>query len=163
MFRFLVFIAIALSILWGWPTMFQKPAVDMPPSLAVAEFSDVERQYYREVFDYAMETVPANGMYAWQTSSGIGKIYVGASFKSKSGSTCRSFNEQYTIAKKQDSNDGVACKREGRNGWCRLKKTDALTCAMEPPGNLFEKATQNTQGLIEAGKDLLGKAKGFLR
>lgn len=100
------------------------------------ELSDVEKGYYIKVFDYVMNVLKDNESYAWQSSDvNTGKITVGTLFTSKSSSLCRPFSESFVIGDYQGNYDGIACKRGGSEGWCRLKKSDALTCALEDPAN----------------------------
>lgn len=85
-------------------------------------------------FDYTMEVTKSNEFYEWQGYSGNGRITPGERFVSKSGYTCRSFSESFTVAGNRGTGTGIACKRQGRDGWCRLKEGNALTCAMEDHG-----------------------------
>lgn len=101
------------------------------------ELSSVEKDYYIKVFDYAMTVVEPGKSYDWQGHfENRGKITVDEPFQSKSSSTCRNFSETFTIGGIAGKSEGVACKRNGDDGWCRLKKTDALTCALETPGTM---------------------------
>jgi surface antigen len=163
--RLLGFIALACFIIWVWPMIFQKSPVStvVPTGSALGGMTDVEQQYYRQVFDYVMEEVKADSPYDWQTASGRGTINASAPFESKSGATCRSFSESYTIGGNGGSVEGVACRRQGRDGWCRLKRSDALTCAMEPPGGVVDETIQGTEDVLKTGKDMLGRVRGMTR
>jgi surface antigen len=97
----------------------------------LARLSDAEQSYHEKIFDYAMETVKPGESYTWESYGGKGIIAIGERFVSKSKSTCRSFTESFTAGGAQGSYEAIACKRTGKEGWCTLKKTDALTCAME--------------------------------
>ena len=108
------------------------PAYAAQQSL-LASLSDAEKSYYIKVFDYTMETVKAGEPYGWESYNGKGSIVAGEPFASKSKALCRKFTESYAIGGKNGGGGGVACRRDGDNGWCRLRETDALTCAMESP------------------------------
>jgi hypothetical protein len=161
--RVILFIILATVLgFWLLPAFFQKPSV-IPDDSALIRLSDVEKQYYHQVFDYVMEAVKAGESYSWTTGSGSGNIYVSPSFQSKSDATCRVFSERYIVNGIDETKEGVACKREQRDGWCRLKKTDAQTCALEAPGNVKEKALRTSSDFLESTKDLLGRVAGWVR
>ena len=103
--------------------------------------SSAEQSYYEKVFYYTMDNVQPGQKFDWASYSGKGTINVDAPFVSKSGSTCRNFSETYTVQGKEGAGKGVACKRGGEEGWCKLKTDNALTCAMEGPPSLFTGAT----------------------
>jgi len=159
--RFSFYVLLAIFIIWIWPIIFQKSAVDIPADSSLRELTDVEQKYYREIFDYTMTAVPAGESFEWQTVNGMGKIHASTPFTSKSGAFCRNFWETYAIGGENGKNEGIACKRDGQEGWCRLKKTHALTCAMESPGGIVEKTVRSTEDVIKAGKDALGKVKNW--
>jgi hypothetical protein len=161
--RIVIGILIILAGWWLWNYFFHGEPSVLPQNLAATKLSEAEIVYYRQVFDYTMSVTKPGEHYDWQSYSGKGSISPDKPFVSKSGATCRNFLEHYTIGTSNASAEGVACKREGKDGWCRLKQTDALTCVMETPENVMEKATQNTKDALEAGKDVLGKAKGIFR
>jgi hypothetical protein len=93
----------------------------------------VEQSYYEQVFDYTMDNIPAGSHFDWQTYDANGSISIDKAFISPSGYTCRSFAESYTVGGHAQGDTGYACKRVGREGWCKLAPTNALTCAMENP------------------------------
>lgn len=162
------FLAILLTIiggLWLWDYVFPPPPPPIFPqnSTALMQLTDAELSYYRQVFDYTMAVTKSGERYEWKSEHGRGFFAPSDPFTSKSGSTCRKFTEEYEVGSQSATLEGVACKREGREGWCRLKKTDAQTCAMEPPLSATDKAARGTQGALEAAKGILGKAQGLLR
>lgn len=98
--------------------------------------SDAEKSYYDKVFVYTMDNIKAGDKYDWASYSGKGSLKVSESYVSKSGSTCRNFDESFTVQGQSGGGKGVACKRAGDDGWCKLKPDNALTCAMENNGIL---------------------------
>jgi hypothetical protein len=106
------------------------------PSSLIA-LSSAERSYYRQVFDYTMDNVEAGHKYEWKTYSGNGNIHVDEVFVSKSKVPCRNYSETFRVQNVPGAYQGVACKRIGADGWCRLKPSNAHTCAMEDPGFMF--------------------------
>jgi len=132
--KYIAVLIVAFAFYWFYSSKdSQKPEpllVHAPPR--PGELSDVEKQYYIQVFDYVMTNLNAKDKYDWKSSDpNLGTIVVGETFISKSSSTCRAFSESYIIGDNKSTAEGIACKREGNEGWCRLKKTDAQTCAME--------------------------------
>lgn len=99
--------------------------------------SDAERSYYEQIFAYTMDNTAAGESYHWASYSGAGDIHVDAPFASKSGTTCRPYSETFTVQNTPGAYHGTACKRQGRDGWCRLKPGNANTCAMEDPAFMF--------------------------
>ena len=109
------------------------------------------RDYYLQVFNYTMDNIPADGHFDWQTYNAKGSIAATATFVSKSGYTCRGFTETYSVlGSKPGSEKGYACRRAGGNGWCRLKTSDALTCAMENPSYQFSLPGMAAPGMPDA-------------
>lgn len=124
-------LALALWLMWG--PMILSETAPLPSNSPASKLSDVERVYYRQVFDYTMDTVRAGGRYDWQTYSATGSITVSETFVSQSEARCRRFSENFVMGSLQETASGIACKRQGKDGWCRLHEKSALTCAMEPP------------------------------
>ncbi|NBX03060.1 MAG: hypothetical protein EBR02_03140 [Alphaproteobacteria bacterium] len=104
----------------------------------LAQLSDAERKYYALSFSYTMDAIAPGASYAWGSYSGKGNIAPQEKFISKSKSLCRKFTESFNIGGLQGGNDGVACKRNGDDGWCKLRKGQVMTCAMEKPGIMFD-------------------------
>jgi hypothetical protein len=111
-------------------------ALAAAPSSLVA-LDDAERTYYAQIFTYTMDNVAGGQKFQWNTHSGGGTIAVEEVFISKSGVPCRRYFEQFKVHQVDGALKGVACKRQGDDGWCRLKPTNAYTCAMEDPAYLF--------------------------
>lgn len=97
-----------------------------------------EQDFYHKSFDYAMETLKDNATYEWRTATAYGTITAGRHFISNSKATCRKFSETYAFASGSGTMQGVGCKRQGHEGWCKLKESDMLSCAFEPPETIFE-------------------------
>ncbi|MDX1974238.1 MAG: hypothetical protein SFT92_01035 [Rickettsiales bacterium] len=139
MIRILLAAAVLFGVYWVW-SYFSPPAPAVLPPVSVEsaprELSQQEKEYYVRIFDYTMDYVQGGQSYAWQTHGGKGDIAVEEPFTSKSKTLCRKYKEQLIIANKQTTIAGIACKRQGRDGWCRLKEDNALTCAMEKPNYL---------------------------
>lgn len=161
--RIIIILILVLALFWAWPKIFDDTPSTIPPDSPLAQLSNVEKQYYQQIFDYTMEAVKPGGSYGWESAGNSGTISVSKNFLSKSGSNCRIFNERFFINGVEGNDSGVGCKREGREGWCRLRKQDALTCAMENPGGIFGLAPRESQDVIESGKGLLGKIQGWWR
>lgn len=99
-----------------------------------ASLPDVEKDYYGQVFAYSMIATQPGQPYEWKSNVAAGRITAQAAFISKSNSYCRPFTEQLTVDGKTASSSGYGCRREGRDGWCRLKpNAGMLSCALEPP------------------------------
>lgn len=100
--------------------------------------SSAEQTYYRSIFDYVMDHTKDGERYEWKTYGGSGGITPEAPFTSKSGYTCRNFKETMIIQEQASAGNGTACKRVGREGWCKLKPGNAQTCAMEEPPSVLD-------------------------
>ena len=165
--KFILFIIAVLAFAFWF--VASKPPAPVPQteslahSASFAELSDAEKDYYLKVFAYVMETVQPGQPYAWQTYGAKGVISAQEKFLSKSKYDCRSYAEIFYVGTTPYPYEGVACKRQGREGWCRLKKTDALTCALEPPENTLEETLRDARDAREHGKGVWGKFQGWLR
>lgn len=104
----------------------------------------VDRDYYARSFSYAMAAVKDGETHAWKGNGGSGSITPGERFKAPSGVTCRGFAETYVISGQSGNNQGFGCKRDEREGWCKLKEGDMLSCAFEPPDGLIDELTEDT-------------------
>ena len=127
-------------------------AMQTPDVIAPGGLNDTERHYYSLVFNYAMNNVSDDKPYDWQSHSGNGSIRISKAYISKSGYICRNFSESYLVLGTEGVSQGVACKRGGNGGWCRLRLNDALTCAMEPPAN-------GVQAAMRSASEMLGDAE----
>jgi hypothetical protein len=134
--KYLAILIVALAFIWYYAS---QPKTQPEPVLVHApprpgELSAVEKDYYVKVFEYVMDTITTKEPYPWKSSdNNIGAISVGETFTSKSKAICRPYSETFDVGGYKGTNEGIACKRVGNEGWCRLKKTDALTCALETP------------------------------
>lgn len=97
------------------------------------------RAYYTDAFNRAMDTTAPDATYSWDAHTAKGSIRTGARFVSKSRATCRPYSESYAVGKTSGTNEGIACKRDANEGWCRLKQGNALTCALEHTQDPVEK------------------------
>lgn len=163
MMRILLVVLLLAGVWWAWSTLVHNPPSPIPPGSPIAQLSNVEQDYYRQVFDYVMTATDPGKSYLWETHSAHGKITPLKPFQSKLGSTCRNFKEEYVIGGVDSSGDGVACKRAGNSGWCRLNKNDALTCAMESSGNPLDQNLSGFGGMLQQGKHFIGQFATWLR
>jgi hypothetical protein len=107
-----------------------------PPISGIAvPFTSAEHAYYQLVFDYTMNYTVGGSSYDWEMHAGNGIISVSNAYISKSGALCRNFSESFSVRGQSGSGEGVACKRKGAEGWCKLRTDQAATCAMEPAPN----------------------------
>lgn len=127
---------------------------------ALKLLGDSEKSYYDLVFNYTMDAIKADGKYSWQSYGGHGTISVSDSYVSKSGATCRNFAETFTVQGVVGENEGVGCKRVGYDGWCKLRMSDARTCAMEPNSTVVEDKLRDAREYIQ-GKE--GRANGIMQ
>lgn len=118
------------------------PALAANPS-SLSALSDHEKTYYEKIFAYTMDNVAGGQKFQWATHSGQGTIAVEEMFVSKSGVPCRRYFEQFKVQQVDGALKGVACKRQGKEGWCRLKPSNAYTCAMEDPAYMFSMPSIN--------------------
>ena len=109
-------------------------AAQMSP---LALLADAEKTYYENIFDYSMVTVQPNQKYDWASYSGKGTITLGDTFISKSGATCRNFHETFIVQGHNGIDQGVGCKRRGKDGWCKLDLNKAKTCSFEDTSRMF--------------------------
>lgn len=132
MIRIIVAFFAACGLYWMW-SLFEPQTPEPAPSHQghSGSLTAAEQQYYLTMFDYTMDNVQPGHSQSWSTHSANGRITVEEPFLSKSKSNCRRYTESIAFANKQHASQGVACKRQGDNGWCRLKENGPLTCAME--------------------------------
>ncbi len=137
--KYLAILIVTAAFIWYYSSQPKTPASDIvaaqPPR--PGELSAPEKDYYIQLFNYLMDHHSAAEPHLWRTSDTTsGAIAAGEVFISKSKATCRPYSETYNIGGYQGEQQGIACKRIGSDGWCRLKKTDALTCALEGAGTI---------------------------
>ncbi len=125
------------------------------------ELSGKQREYYIKTFNYAMNNVKDEKPYQWKVGTAKGEIRIGKEYISKSKSLCRNFTETFVIDDQTGTSEGAACKRDGNNGWCRLKNTDAHTCALEEPEGTFEKFTNDAEGTLDKGNEIIRNTKDW--
>ncbi len=144
----LVFMAVLPATAFA-TTQENRPGISIERLLAAMD--EVERTYYFQSFDYAMEEMKKDEKFEWKSYDSSGYFQVGMPFV-RNDTVCRSFRE-YIVNNKMYamSSEGVGCKRLGRDGWCKLKKDDMRTCAMEAPQGAAENAREV---LDEAGRRL---------
>ncbi|MBY0407642.1 MAG: hypothetical protein K2Q01_08110, partial [Rickettsiales bacterium] len=117
--------------------LIAAPALAKTAPSSLSLLSDAEKSYYDQIFGYSMDNLQAGQKYDWKSYSGQGSIVVQDIFVSKSGYPCRGYAETFTVQAQDGAYRGIACKRQGKDGWCRLKPGNANTCAMEDRGFMF--------------------------
>lgn len=93
--------------------------------------SDAEKVYYLQSFDYAMSMMADGQTHTWESFNGKGTIAPRQLYTSKSKANCRQFSENFTIGGYAGTQEGIACKRNGKDGWCRIKSGNVESCALE--------------------------------
>ena len=94
-------------------------------------FSDSEIEYLEKNFNYAMENARAGEYSDWSVAAVNGRIAAGAPYRSKQKAACREYVEVARTYDAQKVESGVACKRQGKDGWCRIPKGNPESCALE--------------------------------
>ena len=122
-------------------------------------FSAPELQYLERTFDYAMDNLPASKHYDWQTSSVTGRIAASEPFESQAKSICRAYTEVYVTSKRQGLTKGYGCKRQGKDGWCRLDAQDVQSCALE---DLEWSVSKRARIAMMQGGQMIDQATGMV-
>ncbi|MFO0390216.1 MAG: hypothetical protein ACK502_10950 [Alphaproteobacteria bacterium] len=117
--------------------------------------SDAEKIYYLQSFDYAMGMMPDGQPHTWESYNGKGTIAPRQLYASKSKANCRQFSENFTIGGYSGTQEGIACKRQGKDGWCRIKTGNPETCALEEKGIAVNFGSLNL-GTIDIGSINIG-------
>lgn len=118
----------------------------------IAKLTTGEADYYGKSFSYALEALEDDQVYDWRTESSEGQIRVGKAFKNRSGGVCRTFSEIYNIGGAEGQNVGYGCKRDGGDGWCKLRTGNMLTCAFEEPDGLLEQFAEGIHSVEKSVK-----------
>lgn len=147
---------ITLSLLTLSSPLFAAEPIS-PRASIYARMDEEEKKYYNQIFSYAMSTLKAKESYPWKTYGASGSIHADAMFASQQGYTCRPFSENITVRGEPAETAGIACARQGRPGWCRLKEGNALTCAMEPPQDMQEELGDKAREAVQGGESVLDK------
>lgn len=123
------YIASALFVLFI-AYLLQKP---IPKQQQVARsFSASEIDYLEKSFDYAMDSLKEGEFLDWSAAAVNGRISVGNAYESRKGATCRQYVEVARTHDAQKVTGGIACKRQGKDGWCRIQDQHApQSCALE--------------------------------
>lgn len=133
--KYIVGLLVLLAVWYFWPAKKEAPPAPVVQTNGPAGLSQEELAYHEQVFFYTLDHMADGQGYDWKTYSASGRVTAQKPFTSKSGYYCRAFEESYSIAGQNSGDKGIACKRQGRDGWCRLKETQALTCALELPAD----------------------------
>ena len=145
--RYILAILIIAAGFWFW---MQPREGSIYQGGVGSTMSEAEKTYYMQIFNHAMSHVFNGERYAWESYNSKGNISPTNTYASKSKSLCRHYKETFVIGSYSGKQEGVACKRNGKAGWCRLKPGNAETCAMED-GTL-----QLTFGELNVGKVDMG-------
>lgn len=152
---------VGLFVVW----LLNKP---IPQKTQVARaFTDSEIEYLEKSFDYAMDTLEDGQTYDWSVAAVNGRISAGKTYQSKQKATCRPFAEVARTHSAQKVDAGAACKRVGREGWCRVYGENPQSCALEKQEAMLTKRTrfaimQGTQMLDSAASTILGIDPGSM-
>ncbi len=119
----------------GW--LLHKP---IPKQVPVARaFTDAEVAYLEKSFDYAMDTLDEGQYLDWSTAGVNGRIAVGKPYTSKQKAICRNYIEVARTHDAQKVDSSIACKRQGKDGWCRVHGDNPQSCALETEESTLKK------------------------
>lgn len=127
--------------------------------LLLARMDEAERDYYDKLFDYVMDNRADGQTYDWKSYRAYGRL-TPASKETHENTVCRPFHE--IIGLKDESEaafNGIACKRVGSDGWCRLPKGELRSCALEKPRSFLGRLEHEKQGLVFKGSEALRQTK----
>jgi hypothetical protein len=114
-----------LFVLW----LLNKPIPKQQP--VARAFNGAEIDYLEKSFDYAMDTLKEGEYLDWSAAAVNGRISVGKVYESGKKATCRKYVEVARTYDAQKVDAGVACKRVGKDGWCRVHGENPQSCALE--------------------------------
>lgn len=109
--------------------LLNKPIPKQP--VVARAFTDAEVEYIEKSFDYAMETLKDGDAFDWSAAGVNARISASAIFLSNQKADCRHYVEIMRTADSQRTEKGLACKRSGEQGWCRLSYDVPQSCALE--------------------------------
>ena len=130
-------------------------------STPYSDLTGKQRAYYINVFNYVMDNIKADESFHWDAGTGKGDIKVGKDYISKSKAVCRDFTETFEINNELGKSNGVACRRDNGNSWCRLKKEDAHTCVLEEPQGITDKIINNVESTLGQGDEIIRNSKDW--
>ncbi|MBV8938394.1 MAG: hypothetical protein JO089_00955 [Alphaproteobacteria bacterium] len=132
------------------PAAAPKPRVTYSAEQLVGLMDDAELTFYYDTFDYVMEKVKPNETFPWKTYASNGEITPAGPFAGK-GTVCRSFREVVNVKNQHGAvYEGTGCKRVGADGWCKLRKNDVLSCALEPPRSLVDRTARDAGDTVKS-------------
>lgn len=148
------YIALALFILFvAW--LLNKP-IPRKPQVARA-FTAAEIDYLEKSFDYAMDNLKEGEYLDWSAAAVNGRISVGKTYTSSQKATCRPYVEVARTTTSQKVEHALACKRTGKDGWCRVYGENPPSCALEEPESFI---TKQTRFAILQGNQMIDSAMG---
>ena len=106
-----------------------------------------QREYYELSFSYAMSGTQTGEIYEWRSHYAEGQIRPGRRFANQYGNTCRPFAETYKVGRHHGQNTGFGCKRQGADGWCKLREGNMLNCALEKEPDTADKVASEIKAV----------------
>lgn len=159
------YVLLALLALWVY-SLLNKP---IPKQQQVARaFTATEIDYLEQSFYYAMDTLKEGEYLDWSAAAVNGRITVGKPYESGKKALCRPYVEVARTYDAQKVDNGIACKRVGKEGWCRVHGENPQSCALETEESTITKQARytilrGTQILDEGVAKLMGiDAKGMV-
>lgn len=128
--------------------------LDADIETVLENMDSAERDYYLQMFDFALQNVRPDERYPWDSYKTSGAFQAGRPFISKSNAICRDFREVILFKRSGAGvyGEGTACKRVGRSGWCKLPRGAMLSCALEAPDNIVDETLRDVGDLIDQGE-----------
>ena len=100
------------------------------------QMTDQEKNYYSQIFFWAMTNLPDGQTHSWSNLDIAGSIKPDSSFTNKSGERCRMFGEVLKVHAVQQTISGMACDNGGGT-WCKLTANATPACGLgHKPGML---------------------------
>lgn len=131
------YISLAIFIaLVAW--LLHKPIPE--PAQGARALTDSEVLYVEKTFNYAMDNLKQGEHMDWSVAGINGRISVGKLYQSKMKVECRNYVEIARSYVAQNTEAGIACRRQGNEGWCRLGPNVPQSCALEVMESSFSKS-----------------------
>lgn len=106
------------------------------------EFTDSEIAYLEKSFDYAMDMLKPGEHMDWSVAAVNGRVSAGKEYTSTQKANCRQYVEISRTYEAQKVDSGIACKRVGKDGWCRIHGTNPPSCALEITESTLKKRSR---------------------
>jgi hypothetical protein len=130
------YIALTIFVLLvAW--LLNKP---IPKQASVVRaFNSAEIEYLEKSFDHAMDNLKPGEFLDWSAAGVNGRISAGDEYHSQRKAQCRPYIEVSRTYQAQKVESAVACKRAGKEGWCRIYGDNPQSCALEKPESVLVK------------------------